>query len=96
MKSRYFEIVFLVFCLLMLGTYYALGADYKSMGTDYLISIHQGSFDSVRDEKVQDRLITVGFAPNLMNGAETPKDIQALASDLRKLLEEERLMQINF
>ena len=66
----------------------------KGLPKEIAEKIDKKLFEIVSSKEVQDKLIEGGFVPNPMNGADTAKYIQGLAADLRKLLEDEGLMQI--
>ncbi len=53
----------------------------------------QKLFEIVSSKEVQDKLTEGGFVPNPMTGEQTAKYIQGLTADVKKLLEEDQLMQ---
>jgi tripartite-type tricarboxylate transporter receptor subunit TctC len=66
----------------------------KGLPKEIAETIEKKFFGIVSSKEVQDKLVEGGFVPNPMNGADTAKYIMALTADLKKLLEEEGLMQI--
>jgi tripartite-type tricarboxylate transporter receptor subunit TctC len=59
---------------------------------DVLETLDKKLFAIVSSKEVQDKLIEGGFVPNPMNGETTAKYIQGLTEEIKKLLEEEKLM----
>jgi tripartite-type tricarboxylate transporter receptor subunit TctC len=65
----------------------------KGLPNDIADKIDKKLFEIVSSKEVQTKLIEGGFVPNPMNGADTAKYIMGLAADLKKLIQEEGLMQ---
>ena len=66
----------------------------KNLPNEIADKIEKKFYEIVTNKEVQEKLVEGGFVPNPMNGADTAKYIMALTADLKKLLEEEGLMQI--
>ncbi len=59
---------------------------------DVLETLDKKLFAIVSSKEVQDKLIEGGFVPNPMNGEAAAKYIKGLTEEIKKLLEEEKLM----
>lgn len=65
----------------------------KGLPKDIAEKLDKKLFEIVSSKEVQAKLVEGGFVPNPMNGADTEKYIMGLAADLKKLIQEEGLMQ---
>lgn len=65
----------------------------KGMPKELADKIGKKLFEIVSSKEVQDKLTEGGFVPNPMTGADTEKYIQGLTAEVKKLLEEDQLMQ---
>lgn len=65
----------------------------KGLPKDIADKIDKKLFEIVSSKEVQAKLVEGGFVPNPLNGADTAKYIMGLAADLKKLIQEEGLMQ---
>ncbi len=65
----------------------------KGLPTDIADKLEKKLFEIVSSKEVQAKLIEGGFVPNPMKGADAEKYILGLAADLKKLIQEEGLMQ---
>ncbi|HSO61495.1 MAG TPA: tripartite tricarboxylate transporter substrate binding protein [Desulfobacterales bacterium] len=64
----------------------------KGLPKDVYDTLDKKLFAIVSSKEVQDKLIEGGFVPNPMNGEAAAKYIKELTEDIKKLLEEEKLM----
>jgi len=64
----------------------------KGLPKDVYDTLDQKLFAIVSSKEVQEKLIEGGFVPNPMNGDATAKYIQGLTEEIKKLLEEEKLL----
>lgn len=65
----------------------------KGMPRDLADKISKKLYDIVSNKEVQDKLIEGGFVPNPMTGEQTAKYIRGLTEDIKKVVEEDQLMQ---
>ena len=64
----------------------------KGLPKDVYDTLDKKLFAIVSSKEVQEKLIEGGFVPNPMNGEATAKYIQGLTEEIKKLLEEEKLL----
>jgi tripartite-type tricarboxylate transporter receptor subunit TctC len=64
----------------------------KGLPKDVYDTLDKKLFEIVSSKEVQDKLIEGGFVPNPMHGEATAKYIQGLREEIKKLLEEEKLL----
>jgi tripartite-type tricarboxylate transporter receptor subunit TctC len=64
----------------------------KGLPKDVYDTLDKKLFEVVSSKEVQDKLIEGGFVPNPMNGEATATYIRGLTEEIKKLLEEEKLL----
>ncbi len=64
----------------------------KDLPKDIAEKLDKKLYEIVSSKEVQDKLSEGGFMPNPMNGADTLKYIKELTVDVKKILEEEKLL----
>jgi tripartite-type tricarboxylate transporter receptor subunit TctC len=64
----------------------------KGLPKDVYDTLDKKLFAIVSSKEVQEKLTEGGFVPNPMNGEATAKYIQGLTEEIKKLLEEEKLL----
>jgi tripartite-type tricarboxylate transporter receptor subunit TctC len=64
----------------------------KGLPKEVYDTLDQKLFAIVSSKEVQEKLIEGGFVPNPMNGEATAKYIQGLTEEIKKLLEDEKLL----
>ena len=65
----------------------------KGMPKDLADKIGKKLFEIVSSKEIQDKLTEGGFVPNPMTGEQTAKYIKGLTEDIKKVIEEDQLMQ---
>jgi tripartite-type tricarboxylate transporter receptor subunit TctC len=64
----------------------------KNLPKDVFDTLDKKLFEIVSNKEVQDKLTEGGFVPNPMNGEAAAKYIKELTEEIKKLVEEEKLM----
>lgn len=65
----------------------------KNMPKDIVAKLDKIFYSVVTNKEVQAKLVDGGFVPNPMNAADTTKYIMQQKADIKKLIEEEKLLQ---